>query len=127
MHKKSTSLTRQQLHELGIKWVYKHIKDDYEILSVNMEFDTNPQILARKDDQLHFILVRTDTYPDLGYIPGPVAEQVINHAHKHKGKCLFARVGVANADAQTDEGMGNPVKDGSYYINYDGLKETPFG
>ncbi|WP_282013745.1 hypothetical protein [Marinifilum flexuosum] len=118
-------LTGEELHELGIKWVYKHIKDEFEVLSVNIEFDKNPQILAKKDDEMHFIVVKTSTYPDVGSLTSVAAEEIIKHADKHKAKILFAHVGVANADAKDESGMQFPEKDGHYYINYTGLNIEP--
>ena len=118
-------LTGEELHELGIKWVYKHIKDEYEVLSVNIEFEKNPQILARKDEQMFFIVVKTSTYPDVGSLTPIAAEEIIKHADKHKAKILFAHVGVANADAKDENGMQFPEKDGQYYINYQGLTIEP--
>lgn len=125
MGQKDKRLSGEELHELGIKWVYKHIKDDFEILSVNIEFEKNPQILAKKDDQMHFIVVKTSTYPDLGSLSPSAAEEIIKHADKHKAKILFAHVGVANADAKDDAGMAFPEKDGQYYINFAGLSIKP--
>lgn len=125
MGQKDKRLNGEELHELGIKWVYKHIKDDFEILSVNIEFEKNPQILAKKDDQMHFIVVKTSTYPDLGSLSPSAAEEIIKHADKHKAKILFAHVGVANADAKDDAGMAFPEKNGQYYINFAGLSIKP--
>jgi len=118
-------LSGEELHELGIKWVYKNIKDEFEILSVNIEFEKNPQILAKKDDEMHFIVVKTSTYPDIGSLSPIAAEEIIKHADKHKAKILFAHVGVANADAKDDNGMQYPEKGGQYYINYTGLTIEP--
>lgn len=118
-------LTGEELHELGIKWVYKHIKDEFKVLSVNIEFDKNPQILAKKNDEMHFIVVKTSTYPDVGSLTSVAAEEIIKHADKHKAKILFAHVGVANADAKDENGMQFPEKDGQYYINYTGLTIEP--
>ncbi len=125
MSQKGNRLSGEELHELGIKWVYKHIKDEYEILSVNIEFEKNPQILARKDEDMYFIVVKTSTYPDLGSLSPIAAEEIIKHADKHKAKILFAHVGVANADAKDESGMAFPEKDGQYYINYNGLSIEP--
>jgi len=125
MSQKNRRLSGEELHELGIKWVYRHIKDDYEILSVNIEFEKNPQILAKKDEDMYFIVVKTSTYPDLGSLSPSAAEEIIKHADKHKAKILFAHVGVANADAKDDAGIAFPEKDGQYYINFTGLSIEP--
>ncbi|RUT79530.1 hypothetical protein [Ancylomarina longa] len=118
-------LSGKELHELGIKWVYKHIKEEFEILSVNLEFEKNPQILAKKDGTLHFIVVKTSTYPDVGSLTPIAAEEIIKHADKHKAKILFAHIGVANADTEDKEEMQFPQKNGHYYINYTGLSIAP--
>ena len=122
---KGNRLSNSELHELGIKWVYKHIKDEFEVLSVNIEFEKNPQIIAKKDNELHFIVVKTSTYPDVGSLTLSASEEIIKHADKHKAKILFAHVGIANADSQDDKEMQYPVKDGQYYINYTGLTIEP--
>ncbi|MDE5420313.1 hypothetical protein L3049_20155 [Labilibaculum sp. DW002] len=122
---KKDKLTGEELHELGIKWVYKHIKDEFKILSVNIEFEKNPQILAKKNDELHFIVVKTSTYPDLGSLTPSAAEEIIKHADKHKAKILFANVGVANADTKDEKEMQYPLKGGQYYINFTGLSIEP--
>ncbi|MDQ2177284.1 hypothetical protein [Marinifilum sp. D714] len=118
-------LNGEELHELGIKWVYKHIKNEFKVLSVNIEFEKNPQILAEKDGEMHFIVVKTSTYPDIGSLTPIAAEEIIKHADKHKAKILFAHVGVANADAKDEQGMQFPEKGGHYYFNYTGLTIEP--
>lgn len=122
---KKTKLTGEELHQLGIKWVYKQIKDEFEILSVNDEFEKNPQILAKKNDEMHFIVVKTSTYPDLGSLTPSAAEEIIKHADTHKAKILFAHVGVANADTDDEKEMQYPTKGGQYYINFTGLRIEP--
>ncbi|PID89320.1 MAG: hypothetical protein CSB01_02600 [Bacteroidia bacterium] len=118
-------LTGEELHELGIKWVYKHIKEEYKVLNVNIDMDKNPQILAEKEEQLYFIVVKTSTYPDTGWLTPTAAEEIIQHANKHNAKILFASVGIANADATSEKEMEHPMKDGHYYFNYTGLSIEP--
>ncbi len=118
-------LTGEELHELGIKWVYKHIKEEYKVLNVNIDMDKNPQILAEKEEQLYFIVVKTSTYPDTGWLTPTAAEEIIQHANKHNAKILFASVGIANADAASEKEMEHPMKNGHYYFNYTGLRVEP--
>ena len=125
MSQKGKRLSGEELHELGIKWVYKHIKNEFEVLSVNIEFEKNPQIIARKDDNMYFIVVKTSTYPDLGSLSPMAAEEIIKHADTHQAKILFAHVGVANANTENEAEMAFPEKDGQYYINYTGLSIEP--
>lgn len=118
-------LSAEKIHELGIKWVYKQIKDKYEILSVNINFEENPQILAKKDNQLYFIVVKTSTYPDIGSINPLACEEIIKHSVKHKAKLLFANVGIANADTNKESEMDKPTENGHYYFKFEDLVTKP--
>ena len=119
-------MSQEDLHFFGLKVVYKDLVDKgYEVLNVRKEMDVNPQILARKDDVLYFIVVRTATFPDMGVLLPEVAAKVSLHAMKHKAVCRFGSVGVANAKGDNDEEMGELEVNGEYYINYKGLMPFP--
>lgn len=115
-------LTDEELHFLGIKVVFKAMVDDgYKVLQVRKGTDINPQILAVKNDKRYFIVVRTERYPDMGALMPDVAARVLMHAKKNNATCLFAGVGIANANGETEHDMKEPVKGGEYYINFKGL------
>ena len=116
----------EDLHFFGIKVVYKDLIDNkYEVLNVRKEADVNPQILARKDGQLYFVVVRTARYPRMGVLTPDITAEVSKHALRHKAVCQFASVGVANAKGNNEDEMGQPEIDGEYYINYNGLAPFP--
>jgi hypothetical protein len=113
----------EDLHFLGIKAVYKNLVDNgYEVLNVRKEMDVDPQILARQNGKMVFIVVRTATFPDMGVLMPQVAARVGAHARKHQALCYFASVGIANAKGNIDDEMAQPEIDGEYYINYKGLQ-----
>ncbi len=117
---------KNELHFFGIRVVYKFLIDEgYEVLNVRRETDINPQILARKNEILYFIVVRTNVFPHMGVLTPEIASHVSLHALRHKATCMFASVGVANALGETDEEMGQPENDGEYYINFKGLAPFP--
>lgn len=117
---------KEGLHFFGIRVVYKYLVDQgYEVLNIRRETGIDPQILARKDDVLFFIVVRTAFFPNMGILTPEVASRVTLHALRHKAVCRFASVGVANALGDTDEEMGRPEEDGEYYINFKGLMPFP--
>lgn len=119
-------MNTEELHFLGIKVVYKDLVDNgYEVLNVRREMDIDPQILARRNDTMHFIVVRTAPFPDMGILEPRVAARVSMHARKHNAICYFASVGIANANGDTDEEMGKPEVGGEYFINYKGLQPFP--
>ncbi|WP_291859364.1 hypothetical protein [Marinilabilia sp.] len=120
------SMNDEELHFLGIKVVYKDLVDKgYEVLNVRREKDVDPQILARSEGKMLFIVVRTARFPDMGILKPQTAARVTIHAHKHKAICYFASVGIANADGETDEEMAKPEVDGEFFINYKGLQPFP--
>ncbi len=123
---KGKQMTKEELHFLGIKVVYKDMVDKgYKVLNVRNETDVNPQILASKDDKRYFIVVRTTPYPEMGILLPTLAAEVMHHATKHNATCLFASVGIANANGETEEEMSKPELNGEYYINYKGLQSFP--
>lgn len=116
----------EELHFLGIKVVYKDLVDKgYEVLNVRKELNVNPQILAKKDDQFHMIVVKTGYYPEMGIVLPEVIEQVRELGKKHKATCWYASVGIANADGQTEDEMSKPVVNGEFFINYKGIMAFP--
>lgn len=119
-------MTDEDLHLLGIKAVYKNLIDKgWEVLNVRREPGINPQILAREKGEMVMIVVKTARYPRMGVLTPEIAAQVAMHAEKHKVKPMFASVGVANANGETEEEMALPLKDGEYFINFNGLLEFP--
>ncbi len=116
----------EELHFLGIKVVYKDLVDKgYEVLNVRKELDINPQILAKKGDQFHMIVVKTGYYPEMGIILPEIIEQVKELGIKHKASCWYASVGIANANGENEEDMAKPEVGGEFYINYKGLIPFP--
>ena len=123
---KGEALTDEELHFLGIKVVFKALTDDgHKVLQVRKEFNINPQILATKEEVRYFIVVRTARYPDMGILTPEVAAKVLMHAKKNNATCMFAGVGIANSNEESDVDMSQPVKNGEYFINYKGLIPFP--
>jgi hypothetical protein len=119
-HKKQ--MTIEEIHDFGIEIVFDQLKKEgYEIQNVNIDICMNPQIIAKKGSQLAFIAVRTACYPEKGRLEESVHFQMIEHADKHGALPYFASVGIANADATTDEEMSVPVKGAGFHVAYDGM------
>jgi hypothetical protein len=115
-------MTDEEIHNFGIDVVADDLKNDgYEILRVNYTMGMNPQIAARKGDQLAFIVVRTACYPDKGRLEEAAHFQIIEHADEFDAIPFFASVGVANAEATTEEQKGIPVRGAGFHAEYDGI------
>ncbi|MDB4334747.1 hypothetical protein OAA06_00150 [bacterium] len=116
----------EELHFMGIKVVYKDLIDNgYEVLNVRKELDVNPQILAKKEDEFHMIVVKTAYYPSMGIIEPEVISTVLKVSKKHNATCWYASVGIANANGETEADMAKPEVGGEFYINYEGLIPFP--
>jgi hypothetical protein len=120
-------MTREEIQDFGVQIVYEEMtREGYEILGANPSLATTPQIVARKNGCLCFVVVRTDVYPNKGRLSGD-RELFYNleHAERHNAVCYFASVGICNsaaAEAGDEKAMGLPVKSDGFYVDFDGLK-----
>ena len=115
-------MTEEEIHDFGIQIVMNQLKKEkYEIFSHNSSLGINPQILARKRNQLCFILVRTECYPEKGKLKNHVQTQILKLAAEHDAVPYFASVGIARSDSKTEEEMATPVRGAGYFASYDGL------
>ena len=122
---KKQELNPEEIIEFGLRHAYgKLVKEGFEVLSVMPESNMDPQILAKKEEQLYFIIIRTEVYPNVGDLPSiSRISQVNEHAKKHNAKTKFISLGILNANAKTEEEKSILYKGGEFYINYSGLKE----
>lgn len=115
----------QDIHQFGLQFVYGELlKDNFEVLSVEPDLETFPQIVARKDEQLYFIVVQTASYPEVGDLPTNHQIQLIReHASKHNAIPKFASLGIANSESNSEAEKSNLKKGNEFLVNYSGLKE----
>jgi hypothetical protein len=117
-------MSTAEIHDFGVEIVFNYLKKEgHEIVSVNSDIDVNPQIVAKKNGQLEFIIVRTACYPSKGQVENnQLAAQCIAYAHKHKAMCYFASVGIANVNGKNDAEMAIPIKGAGFYVSFEGLQ-----
>jgi len=118
-------LSPQEVVDFGLRYVYGQlINDGFEVLSVRPEPEIDPQILAKKEDKLYFIIIRTEIYPEVGDLPSiSRIAQINEHAQKHDALTKFVSLGVLNANAKTEADKSKLYKGGEFYVNYSGLHE----
>ena len=117
----SKSLTEQELHNLAMNIVGKDLEDQgYEFMGVNSKLKKDPQFVALKNKDLHFVIVRAVSYPKDANVYDPVLMSTIkNHAEKFEAKTYYAGVGLGHG---TD--YAKPVvKDEDYTMVYNGIQE----
>lgn len=114
-------LTKQELHNLAMNIVGKDLEaKGFEFLGVNSKLKKDPQFVALKNKELHFVIVRAITYPQDANAFDPVFMQTIKeHASKFEAITYYAGVGLGHG---TD--YAKPVlKDEDYTMVYKGLQE----
>ncbi len=116
-------MTKAEIHDFGIEVVFGYLqREGYEIVGVNADLSMNPQIVAKKEGQLQFIVVRTDCYPAKGILDASSKALCIKHALGTDAVCYFASVGIANASGADDAEMSLPVKGAGFHISFSGLE-----
>ena len=119
-------LTDKEIHSFGIQIVFNRLSEDGWIIQSadpDAEISSEPQIVASKDGDLAFFVVRTAVYPGRGrFEEGQKAyETLVRHAREHGADCYFAAVGISNARATTEEEKSIPARGSGYNVEFDGL------
>lgn len=119
-------MTPQDIHAFGVEIVYKQLEKDgwlIESADVLADLSSEPQIVAKKDGELAFFVIRTAVYPGRGrFDEGQEAfNTLVRHAQAHGASCYYASVGIANSEGTTDDDMSVPVKGVGYNVQFDGL------
>lgn len=119
-------MTPQDIHAFGVEIVYKQLEKDgwlIESADVLADLSSEPQIVAKKDGELSFFVIRTAVYPGRGrFNEGQEAfNTLVRHAQAHGASCYYASVGIANSEGTTDDDMSVPVKGVGYNVQFDGL------
>ena len=114
-------LTPQEVHNLAMNHVGKDLEDQgYEFMGVNSKLKKDPQFVALKDKKLHFVIVRSITYPDnANTYYEAFMQKMKGHALKFEARTFYAGVGLGHGD-----NYQHPAeKDVPYTMIYNGLQE----
>jgi hypothetical protein len=119
-------MTPADIHAFGIEIVFKQLeKDEWIIETADALADIHcePQIVASKDGERAFFVVRTAVYPNRGRFEegNEVYETLVRHAKAHGASCYFASVGIANSEGKSESEMSVPVKGVAYNVEFNGL------
>ncbi len=118
-------MTEADIHAFGVEIVYKQLVEaGWQVDSADVLADRtiHPQIIANKDGETGYFVVRTAIHPGRGRIEGEdVFRHLVTLAKTHGASCYFASVGIANSEGKTEEEMAVPVKGVAYHVAFDGL------
>ncbi|SDL98346.1 Na(+)-translocating NADH-quinone reductase subunit F [Kriegella aquimaris] len=114
-------LTEQELHNLAMNIVGRELEaEGFEFMGVNSKPKKNPQFVCLKEKELHFIVVRSVSYPeDPTKYNRSLMQKMKDHASKHEARTYYAGVGLYNATNQELPVYLNE----EYIVQYHGLIE----
>ena len=114
-------LTEQELHNLAMNIVGRELEAaGFEFMGVNSKPKKNPQFVCLKEKELHFIVVRSVSYPeDPTKYDRSLMQKMKDHASKHEARTYYAGVGLYNATNQELPVYLNE----EYIVQYHGLIE----
>jgi len=114
-------LSKQDLHYLAMNIVGEELKSQgFEFLGVNSDLNKNPQFVALKEKELHFVVVRAVQYPNpIEEFDSHLMARVKEQALKFDAKTFYAGVGLGHG---SDYGKP-PLKDEPYTFVYNGIQE----
>ena len=118
-------MTETDIHAFGVEIVFGQLEEAgwaIESTDVLADRESHPQLIANKDGETGFFVVRTAMYPERGRIEGEdVFQKLVRHAKAHGASCYFASVSIANSEGKSEEEMSVPVKGVAYQVAFDGL------
>ena len=118
-------MKESDVHAFGVEIVYKQLTEagwTVQSADVYAERTEHPQIVANRDGETGYFVVRTAMHPGRGRIEGEeVFRRQVQLAKDHGATCYFASVGIANSEGKTEEEMAVPVKGVAYHVAFDGL------
>ena len=118
-------MTETDIQAFGVEIVFGQLEEAgwaIESADVLADRESHPQIIANKDGDTGFFVVRTAMYPERGRIEGEeVFQTLVRHAKAHGASCYFASVSIANSEGKSEEEMSIPVKGVAYHVAFDGL------
>uniref|UniRef100_UPI003AAA2825 hypothetical protein n=2 Tax=Bacillota TaxID=1239 RepID=UPI003AAA2825 len=92
-------MNTQEIHEFGLQVLLQHLTEKgFEIEFAQPNKSEIPHVVAKQGEQLIFILVATDVYPNKGTIADSDKQALLEHAQTFAAQSACAYLGIANAD-----------------------------
>ena len=113
--------SEQKINSLGLGYIYSYLdREGYTIYEVNTDPHHHFQILAKLDNDLIIVAVRTAYHPNLGAIDKIVQKRLIKEAEKLDAIPHVARLAVTPLETNDLEIDGSP-EGKEYRVTFDGL------
>ena len=123
-------MNTQEIHEFGLQVLLQHLTEKgFEIEFAQPNKSEIPHVVAKQGEQLIFILVATDVYPNKGTIADSDKQALLEHAQTFAAQSACAYLGIANADGVVNkdkEFCAKAFKNAQFYTDFSGLEFIHF-
>ena len=111
----------QDIHTLGLSYIYNYLdREGYTIYEVNTDPHHHFQIVAKRDDELIVVAVRTTCHPEIGAMDKTLQQQLIKESESIYAIPQVARLAVTPLESSGLEIDGLPVGK-EYRVTFDGI------
>ncbi|MBQ9845432.1 MAG: SseB family protein [Oscillospiraceae bacterium] len=117
-------MTDEEIQNFALQIVYEYdlIQNGYQIVSITDDINAFPNIIAKKDDELVFILVRGYCINNTCGLADEIFDKMMLLSEKYRIKSFFADVGFRSSDDERFE-EGLLLCGDGFYADYKGLRE----
>ena len=121
---KSDIMTESELLDFAMHIVndYEICENGYQLIAANNQVDAVPNFVAKKGNDLCFIIVRASIAPIMPKLTDLEKKQYVYHASKFNAKCYFAPVSFGSTDPERFTAR-LALRDDGFYTNYVGMEE----
>ena len=123
-------MTEAEIHNFGLQLIQEFLeKKGFTIELIQPDKNTLPHIIAKKEEQLTFVLVATDVYPKKGVLTDRDKAAVLDHAKQFNAQTACASIGIVNAEGVEKKDkrlMGKAYGDASFMADFSGLEFIQF-
>ena len=111
----------QKIHVLGISYIYNYLcREGYTIHEVNTDRDNHFQLLAKRDEGVIVVAVRTALHPELGTIDTKIRKKLIKESNQFNAIPYFA--GLAASSLNTNDMQIDGLTGGrEYEVTFNGI------
>ena len=123
-------MTEAEIHNFGLQLIQEFLeKKGFTIELIQPDKNTLPHIIAKKEEQLTFVLVATDVYPKKGVLTDRDKAAVLDHAKQFNAQTACASIGIVNAEGVEKKDkrlMGKAYGDAPFMADFSGLEFIQF-
>ena len=123
-------MTEAEIHNFGLQLIQEFMeKKGFEIECIQPDKNSLPHIIAKQGEQLTFVIVATDVYPNKGVIADKDKAALLDHAKQFNAQTACAYIGIVNAEGVEKKDkrlMSKAYVDAPFMADFSGLEFIQF-